>query len=212
MEQFLSEISIETNGEGIIDITHDINKWIQAKNILKGIVVITAKHTSCSLIINENADTKVLQDLSSYIKAIVPENGFKSISGEGNIKPYLHSEEGIDDMPAHIRTTLTASSLTISIDNSQLDIGVWQAIYLWEHRYSQNIRKLNLHSICETLSSQENKEGKNFHTLISKTNASKLNKLVANDKENSYPRNEKISDTKMDLIIDRIHDLTNERD
>ena len=84
------------------------------------------------------------------MRAIVSENGIKPLHEEGQLKKYLHSDEGVDDMPAHIRTALTSSSITLSIENSNLDIGIWQAIYLWEHRYSKNIRKINLHSICET--------------------------------------------------------------
>ena len=205
MEQFLTELSIETQGEGFIDITNKINSWIKEKNINQGILVITAKHTSCSLIINENADPKVLEDLSSYIKAIVPEIGFKSIIDKGEIKKYLHSAEGIDDMPAHIRTTLTASSLTISINDSKLDLGIWQAIYLWEHRYSKNIRKINLHSICETV--RVSGSTNNFHTVIAKTNPSKLNKMIS---DNQNPDQGNCSDTEKDLIIDRIHDLSNQ--
>ncbi len=149
MKQFISQLSIETKGEGFINITEAISNWIKANTIREGILVITSKHTSCSLIINENADPKVLKDLAAYMKAIVPENGFKSILKDEEMQEYLHSEEGIDDMPAHIRTTLTSSSLSISIQNSRLDLGIWQAIYLWEHRYSNNIRKINLHAIGE---------------------------------------------------------------
>ncbi len=151
MKQLSNELSITTNGEGFIDITYHLNDWIKESKIKEGILVITTKHTSCSLIINENADPKVLQDLAAYIKAIVPENGFRSISNNESIQPYLHSEEGVDDMPAHIRTALTASNLTLSISNSQIDLGTWQAIYLWEHRYSPNIRKIKLHSIYESI-------------------------------------------------------------
>ncbi len=154
MEQFRDELVIETEGEGFINITHQINNWIKGRNIREGIVVIMIKHTSCSLIVNENADPNVLQDLAAYIKAIVPENGFKSISGEGGVTQYLHSNEGLDDMPAHIRTCLTSSSISISIKDSELDLGIWQAIYLWEHRYLKNSRRVNLHSICETVKSE----------------------------------------------------------
>ena len=90
---------------------------------------------------------------NNYIKAIVPEIGFKSILDNGKIQKYLHSEEGVDDMPAHIRTTLTSSSLSLSIDQNKLILGTWQAIYLWEHRQIKHSRKIFLHAIGEV---QEN--------------------------------------------------------
>ncbi len=213
MEQFLTELSIETQGEGFIDITSELNDWIKDNNINKGIVVITSKHTSCSLIINENADPRVLEDLSSYMKAIVPEIGVKSIMNNSGIKKYLHSEEGLDDMPAHIRTMLTSSSLTISIKDSRLDLGTWQAIYLWEHRYANNIRKINLHSICEINPGNTKIENENFQAVITKTNANKINKIILKNQEDLKSGAEgTISDTKMDLLIDRIHDITTQNE
>ncbi|AAP99536.1 MULTISPECIES: secondary thiamine-phosphate synthase enzyme YjbQ [Prochlorococcus] len=181
MEQFLSELSLKTHGEGFTDITNDINSWIKKKKIRKGILIITSKHTSCSLIINENADPRVLEDLSAYMKAIVPEIGFKSILDNGKIEKYLHSEEGVDDMPAHIRTTLTSSSLTLSINESKLDLGVWQAVYLWEHRYSDNIRNINLHSICETLKPKPPDSHVTLNTTSINTHSSKINKIALNN-------------------------------
>tara|TARA_Y100001968_G_scaffold50757_2_gene41566 strand:+ start:876 stop:1334 length:459 start_codon:yes stop_codon:yes gene_type:complete len=150
VEQFFSEINFETSGEGFINITSQINKWIASKKINAGIIVISIKHTSCSLTVNENADPKVLKDLSAYMKAIVPEKNFRSINGLGALTEYKHSEEGIDDMPAHIRTMLTCTNLSFSIKQGEIDLGIWQAIYLWEHRYSKNLRKLSVHAICET--------------------------------------------------------------
>jgi len=208
VEQFITELSIQTLGEGFTDITTEINNWLHDNDIHMGILVITSKHTSCSLIINENADPRVLDDLSSYMKAIVPEVGFQSINDNGEFKEYLHSEEGVDDMPAHIRTSLTSSSLSISIKESKLDLGIWQAIYLWEHRYSSNIRKINLHSICETKKTEISKGTENFHAVITKASASKLNKIVSGSGEDMKSSDGSISDTKMDLLIDRIHDIT----
>ncbi len=149
MEQILSELSIDTPGEGFIDITSAIKNWIANNNIRKGILVLFTKHTSCSLTINENADPRVLKDLSSYMKALVPEEGVKPISSKGDSISYTHDDEGVDDMPAHIRTTLTCSSLSLSINESELVLGTWQAIYLWEHRYSRHTRQLCLHAIGE---------------------------------------------------------------
>ena len=147
MEQILSTLEFETKGQGFTEITNDINFWIQNKKLQKGILLIFLKHTSCSLIINENADTNVLKDLSAYMKAIVPEDGFYPIDRSRKRIEYLHSEEGLDDMPAHIRTMLTSNNLSFSVVDGKLEIGLWQAIYIWEHRTSNKSRSLQLHAI-----------------------------------------------------------------
>ncbi len=147
MKQILSELSVETPGEGFTDITSTINEWIVRNKISQGILVISIQHTSCSLTINENADPRVLEDLSSYMRALVPEEGVRPIGGEGQYFAYQHSEEGADDMPAHIKTALTCSSLSLSIDKGKLVLGTWQAVYLWEHRYLRHSRQICLHAI-----------------------------------------------------------------
>ena len=147
MKQILSNLKFETKGQGFTDITQDINLWIKNENLKTGILLIFLKHTSCSLIINENADINVLNDLSSYMKAIVPEEKFYPIDRSNKRIEYLHSEEGLDDMPAHIRTMLTSNNLSFSIVDGRLEIGVWQAIYIWEHRTSNKSRSLQLHAI-----------------------------------------------------------------
>jgi len=152
MRQILSELSIRTSGQGFTNITEALNQWIYNQKISRGILIIFVKHTSCSLTINENADPKVLNDLSKYMQALVPEEGFRPLSGAGELKNYLHSQEGPDDMPAHIRSTLTSTSISLSIDNGILVLGIWQAIYLWEHRVQHNSRKIHLHAIGELAS------------------------------------------------------------
>ena len=147
MEQIISTLTFLTNGQGFTDITKDINLWIQNKKLQKGILLIFLKHTSCSLIINENADINVLKDLSAYMKAIVPEEGLYSINRSSKKVKYLHSQEGLDDMPAHIRTMLTSNNLSFSVVDSKLEIGIWQGIYIWEHRISNKSRTLQLHAI-----------------------------------------------------------------
>ena len=147
MKQILSKIDFKTKGQGFTDITLEINKWIQNKKLKQGILLIFLKHTSCSLIINENADINVLKDLSNYMKAIVPEESFYPIDKSNTKIKYLHSEEGLDDMPAHIRTMLTSNNLSFSVTNGKLEIGLWQAIYIWEHRTSKKSRTLQLHAI-----------------------------------------------------------------
>ena len=147
MEQIFSTLNFETKGQGFTDITKDINLWIQNKKLKKGILLIFLKHTSCSLIINENADINVLKDLSAYMQSIVPEKGFYPIDRSSKKIEYLHSEEGLDDMPAHIRTMLTSNNLSFSVVDGKLEIGLWQAIYIWEHRTSNKSRSLQLHAI-----------------------------------------------------------------
>ena len=124
MKQVLSNLDFETNGQGFTDITKDINLWIKNQKFKQGILLIFLKHTSCSLIINENADINVLKDLSNYMKGIVPEEGFYPIDKNSKRIKYLHSEEGLDDMPAHIRTMLTSNNLSFSVINGKLEIGL----------------------------------------------------------------------------------------
>ena len=149
LDQAIERLKVSTHGEGFTDITKMINSWIRDSGITKGIINITSLHTSCSLTINENADERVLNDMSCHMKAIVPEIGFHSLDGNKNKFLYTHKEEGIDDMPAHIRTSLTSTCLMLSIDQSKLVLGRWQGIYLWEHRYSNNYRDLCIHAIGE---------------------------------------------------------------
>ena len=149
VNQLVAEIVIKPDKEGFTNITKEINSWIRSNNINQGIIVLSLAHTSCSLIINENADSRVLEDLASFMNALVPEIGFNSMNGNSPRYEYLHKEEGLDDMPAHIKTILTSSTLSLSIQNGSLQLGTWQAIYLWEHRYHPTPRKLNLHVIAD---------------------------------------------------------------
>jgi secondary thiamine-phosphate synthase enzyme len=140
-------LSLITSGEGFTDITAALNREIAASGLDTGIAVIASLHTSCSLTINENADPQVLADLAAYLRAVVPEEGVKPISGRGELRRWLHDDEGPDDMPAHIRTALTCSSLSQSFQGGRLLLGTWQAIYLWEHRAGRQQRRLSLHLI-----------------------------------------------------------------
>ncbi len=207
MEQILEELICKTTGEGFTDITPDIDLWIQENKISQGILVISTKHTSCSLTINENADPNVLKDLSAYMKALVPEESFRALNGIGKQQKYLHSEEGVDDMPAHIRTALTCSSLSLSIKENKVVLGTWQAIYLWEHRYSTNIRKINLHAIGEVNITSKSVTQENMNSLIRRTNASKINQFIDKEEASHSASQEGGQDTNLDLLIDRIHDL-----
>ena len=131
------EISVTVRGKGIHDITSIVNEAIKKNEVSKGICNLFIKHTSASLIIQENADPAVLEDLNNFYDKLVPESD-----------QYIHSQEGPDDMPAHIRSTLTNSDLNIPIKNNSLELGTWQGVYLFEHRRpkydSEIMRKLTI--------------------------------------------------------------------
>ncbi|MFN5117236.1 MAG: secondary thiamine-phosphate synthase enzyme YjbQ [Cyanobacteriota bacterium] len=137
LHQSLHTLALSTHGQGFTDITAELNGSIAASGLATGIAVISCLHTSCSLIVSENADPRVLVDLAEYLKALVPEDEIA----------YSHSEEGSDDMPAHIRTVLTSTSLSFSFLQGRLLLGIWQAIYLWEHRAMPHHRRLHVHLI-----------------------------------------------------------------
>ena len=149
MEQIFSELNFKTNGEGFTDITDDLNLFIQKSNFYSGIFSLTLLHTSCSLTINENADPNVLRDLEKYMKSIVPYNSYTSLSKEREDVCYKHSQEGEDDMPAHIKTALNNTNLSLSFQKGKIILGTWQAIYLWEHRYRPKERSISIHIIGE---------------------------------------------------------------
>jgi secondary thiamine-phosphate synthase enzyme len=137
--QYFEEFSIKTNGNKLIKITEKILNFVDRSEILNGIINISILHTSASLIIQENADDDVQKDILNFYDKLVPM--------EENL--YIHNTEGKDDMPAHIKSTLTNSNLTLSIKNNKLILGTWQGIYLFEHRIEQQIRKIFLHLLGE---------------------------------------------------------------
>ena len=133
------ELIISNNGQGMYEITNNVHDWIIKNNIIKGQLNLFIQHTSASLIIMENASPDVLEDINSFFQKIVPEDS----------SLYKHNYEGNDDMPAHIKSMLTQTSLTIPIDNKQMLLGTWQGIYLIEHRYSKYKRKIILSYLGE---------------------------------------------------------------
>ena len=151
MEQFFSKLNFLTNGEGFTNITDDLNKFIQKNNFHSGIFNLTSLHTSCSLTINENADPNVLKDLKRFMQSIVPYNCYSSLSKNKDLTYYEHYQEGEDDMPAHIKTALTNTNLSLSFQRGKIILGTWQAIYLWEHRFGQKERSINVHIIGEKI-------------------------------------------------------------
>jgi len=137
LRQDLRRLTVTTAGEGFTDLTVSLQGELTASGLQRGLLQLVVLHTSCSLTINENADPRVLQDLTAYLRALVPQGGLS--------QPYAHDDEGPDDMPAHIRTALTTTSLGLSFDQGRLVLGTWQAVYLWEHRARGQRRQLSLH-------------------------------------------------------------------
>ena len=136
MKQLIKTLKIITKGQGLYEFTSDIVKHINNIKIKNGLLTVYVKHTSCSLLIQENADSDVQKDLLSFFSKIVPEN-----------KNYIHQSEGSDDMPAHIKSALTQTSLSMPIENFELTLGTWQGIYLFEHRKSSHTRIIKIHLI-----------------------------------------------------------------
>jgi len=163
MEQIFSTINIQSSGQGLTDITLQIKNFVIGNKIKSGIVVLNIMHTSCSLIVNENADPNVLKDLEKYINSLVPFNSYHDLTSQRKKISYKHYQEGEDDMPAHIKTALTNTSLSFSIQNEKLVLGTWQGIYLWEHRFGNNLRKINIHAIGEIKKNIYNREKNTFY-------------------------------------------------
>ena len=139
MKQLFHEIKINTNGQGLYDFTNKTISWLNDQNVVNGILNINILHTSASLVIQENADPNVLYDLKNFFDKLVPMNN----------KFYKHTTEGKDDMPAHIKSTLTNNQLTLSFSNKKLMLGTWQGLYLFEHRLEDHTRILTHHLIGE---------------------------------------------------------------
>ena len=138
MKQTSKRFNLATRGSGFTDITDDVRRFVSQAGIAAGLVTLFLPHTSASLLIQENADPDILRDLEAAFCRLAPRNA-----------EYLHSTEGPDDMPAHIRSSLTQSSLSIPVENGAPTLGVWQAIYLFEHRDAPHCRTLVLHVIGE---------------------------------------------------------------
>ena len=134
MKQSNKTLKIITNGQKLYEFTSDLIKYVNSAKIKNGLLTIYVKHTSCSLLIQENADIDVQKDLLTYFSKLVPEN-----------ENYIHQSEGSDDMPAHIKSALTLTSLSIPIENFEITLGTWQGVYLFEHRIAPHTRSVKLH-------------------------------------------------------------------
>ena len=134
MRQALHTLRIPTNGQALYDITRPIRDWVGEQGISDGLLTVWCRHTSASLIVQENADWDVQADLLSFFRRLVPEGPH-----------YRHATEGPDDMPAHIKAALTQTSLSVPVQNGAPVLGTWQAIYLFEHRLERQDRLVVLH-------------------------------------------------------------------
>ena len=139
MRQATGELSIATPRRGLADITREVAGWVVGQGLDEGLLTLFCRHTSCSLLIQENAAPAARRDLEAYFERIAPEDPER----------YEHGEEGPDDMPAHLRAALTQVQLSIPVIRGRLALGTWQGIYLFEHRRAPHRRSLALHLIGE---------------------------------------------------------------
>ena len=137
MKQEFYNLEINTNGQKLYEFTDETIEWINNNNFKNGIINLSIQHTSASLIIQENADPDVQKDLINYFDKLVPMDN----------KLYVHTTEGKDDMPAHIKSALTNNQISLSIKDNELLLGTWQGIYLFEHRLDTTTRTVIHHYI-----------------------------------------------------------------
>jgi len=135
MKQEFFELKINTNGQNLYDFTNQLKDWIKKNEFKNGILNLSIQHTSASLIVQENADPDVQADLISYFNKLVPMDN----------SLYTHTVEGKDDMPAHIKSSLTNNQISLSIRDGDVVLGTWQGLYLFEHRLERQSRKIVLH-------------------------------------------------------------------
>lgn len=135
MPHFTHGFSIETKGQGLYMVTSQVAEWLAKQKVHTGLLTVFVQHTSASLVIQENADPDVVRDINEFFRHLVKENA----------PFYRHRSEGPDDMPSHIRSVLTATSLSIPVVEGQMALGTWQGIYVFEHRAHPHRRSLVLH-------------------------------------------------------------------
>ena len=139
MRQAQHEITINTRGQGLVEFTREAADFVRASGLQTGLLTVFVRHTSASLLVQENADPDVLRDLLAFFRRLVPEGDAL----------YVHTAEGPDDMPAHVKSALTATTLAIPFSNGNLVLGTWQGLYLFEHRTAAHLRRVVLHAIGE---------------------------------------------------------------
>ncbi len=139
MKQAVREFQINTRGKGLYEFTSQVVPWVRDQHFSTGLLTLFCRHTSASLVVQENADPDVQTDLARYFERIAPENS----------RDYIHTLEGPDDMPAHIRSALTGVQLSIPLIAGHLTLGTWQGIYLFEHRSHSHRRSVAAHLLGE---------------------------------------------------------------
>lgn len=137
MKQFTTSLETRTRGRGLYNINREIVQWAQAQGLTTGLLTVFIQHTSASLLIQENADPDVLHDLNAFLSRLVPDGD----------PDFRHDAEGPDDMPAHIRSALTQTQLSIPLVGGRVSLGTWQDLYLFEHRTAPHTRRILLHLI-----------------------------------------------------------------
>jgi len=135
LEQHLSSVIIDTAGRGLVEITSEVGARLADSGIRDGLLTLFVRHTSASLLVQENADPQVRDDLERFFKRLVPDGD----------PLFRHRSEGSDDMPAHVRSALSATQLAIPVRHGRLALGTWQGIYLWEHRVHGHRREIAVH-------------------------------------------------------------------
>jgi secondary thiamine-phosphate synthase enzyme len=138
MRQFVGLLSVSTRRRGLLEITREVLNWLSPHGVQSGLLTLFCRHTSAGLVIQENAARDVRADLEAFFDQVAPEGA-----------RYRHTDEGADDMPAHIRTVLTGVQLAIPILQGELALGTWQGIYLFEHRRAPHHREIALHLLGE---------------------------------------------------------------
>jgi secondary thiamine-phosphate synthase enzyme len=129
-----AEITVHTQGRSFVDITRDLARTVKESRVADGLCNVFIRHTSASLIVSENADPDVLRDLETFAEALVPDGDAR----------FVHDAEGPDDMPSHVRSVLTQTSISVPVRQGELHLGTWQAVYLWEHRHHPHRRVLTV--------------------------------------------------------------------
>jgi secondary thiamine-phosphate synthase enzyme len=139
MQQLSHKITVKTNGRRLYDITPQVLAWAKHSGLKTGLLTLYVQHTSASILINENYDSDVLVDMESFFARLVPDGD----------RLFIHTSEGPDDMPAHIRSALTQTSIVIPFLDGKVALGTWQGIFLYEHRLAPHSRNVLLHLIAE---------------------------------------------------------------
>ena len=139
IRQHSTEFVLSSRGKGLIEFTHEVVDWVRSCNLDTGLLTLHVRHTSASLVIQENADPEVCRDMERFMSRLVPDGD----------RIFRHTSEGPDDMPAHVRSALTSTTLSIPVQDGAPALGTWQGIYLYEHRAAPHRRRVVAHVLGE---------------------------------------------------------------